>query len=326
MRIAPIFIILILASMIISQSRLDYFPYKTGNIWKYICFSEGSGWQHVQSTVVFDSTDSSGAIYLTKKSQCLDQGGSPPGYSNLYPTCKYVIIDSNYVYSEHENFITSGDSNGYYLKYKLDALLGESWIVDQDSIASNMYNYIVGKITDVDSTNLFGNPVISKEITYYVTHDTSDTSTYYNFILEKMVSYFGIGYYWYYPSTWTGYELLGAVIDGQANGDTTGLITNLNYNDISLEAFQLYQNYPNPLNSETNIEFDIKRAGQVEINIYDISGKLVKELLNENCLPGMHHIIWDGDDNQNKLVASGIYYLRLITGAHQAIKPMLLIK
>jgi len=134
MRVNVLILILIITSISFSQTPLDYFPHESGNIWKYFAHSEGIGAQMIQSTIVFDSTDSMGNIFLTIENRCLEQGGAPPAYSNLYPSCNYIIIDSNYVFSEHENIPTYGNINGYYLKYKLDADSGETWIVDSDSI------------------------------------------------------------------------------------------------------------------------------------------------------------------------------------------------
>ena len=78
--------------------------------------------------------------------------------------------------------------------------------------------------------------------------------------------------------------------------------------------------------STTNILYDLYEAGDVRIRIYDISGKLVKELLNKNLLPGSYHLAWNAMDSNNREVSSGIYYLKIIYGDNHQIMQMILIK
>jgi flagellar hook assembly protein FlgD len=65
----------------------------------------------------------------------------------------------------------------------------------------------------------------------------------------------------------------------------------------------------------------------VTLDIYNIKGQLVKTLVNETKPAGDHSIIWDGDDDSNKQVASGIYFYKLnVNGNTEAIKKCLLLK
>ena len=110
--------------------------------------------------------------------------------------------------------------------------------------------------------------------------------------------------------------------DGMGN-----TVTSMNMSNLEIPAnYKLIQNYPNPFNSSTNIEFEIQKFGLVQINIYDISGKLVKQLFNENCQPGLYNVTWDGSDQQNKVVASGIYFSRFTARGYQSVIQMLLLK
>ncbi|MBN2412788.1 T9SS type A sorting domain-containing protein [candidate division KSB1 bacterium] len=79
-------------------------------------------------------------------------------------------------------------------------------------------------------------------------------------------------------------------------------------------SFALYQNYPNPFNSFTKISYSVKESGPVKLNIYDISGSIVRLLVNEEKLSGNHIAVWDGRNEQGKSVASGIYYYTLTVG------------
>ncbi len=70
-------------------------------------------------------------------------------------------------------------------------------------------------------------------------------------------------------------------------------------------------NYPNPFNPETNISYSIPEDANVEISIYNIKGQKVKTLLNEQVLKGNHNVIWNGVDDNNRSVGSGVYFYKL---------------
>lgn len=79
----------------------------------------------------------------------------------------------------------------------------------------------------------------------------------------------------------------------------------------AVESFSLAQNYPNPFNPETNIGFRISEGGIVQLKIYDISGRLVKTVLNESLSIGDYTAAWDGKNGFGQEVSSGIYFYRL---------------
>ncbi len=88
----------------------------------------------------------------------------------------------------------------------------------------------------------------------------------------------------------------------------------------------LYDNYPNPFNATTHIRFDIDRPSEVTLDIYSVEGKLVKSLFKGSVPPGNHNFMWQGDDNQHKPVASGIYIYRLISGNKIFTRKMVMVK
>ncbi|HMS33621.1 MAG TPA: T9SS type A sorting domain-containing protein [Ignavibacteria bacterium] len=87
------------------------------------------------------------------------------------------------------------------------------------------------------------------------------------------------------------------------------------------EGFVLYQNYPNPFNPVTNLEFGIPDLGFVLLKVYDMLGKEVKTLVNENLKAGKYKIEFDGSN-----LPSGIYFYKIETGNFITTKKMLLIK
>jgi hypothetical protein len=85
--------------------------------------------------------------------------------------------------------------------------------------------------------------------------------------------------------------------------------------------FELYQNFPNPFNAVTAIKYDIPRQSFVTIMIYDLLGREVKKLVDENKEPGRYEVKWDAINN-----ASGTYFYRLETDNFVDIKKMILVK
>ncbi len=73
----------------------------------------------------------------------------------------------------------------------------------------------------------------------------------------------------------------------------------------------LGQNYPNPFNPATIIEFSINRGGHVELVVYDVAGRKIREIMNEEMDAGHHRIIWDAKNENGLAVASGIYFYQL---------------
>lgn len=84
--------------------------------------------------------------------------------------------------------------------------------------------------------------------------------------------------------------------------------------DIPTE-FALHNNYPNPFNPITNIRFDLPEATHVTITIYDITGREVIKLVNQNMNAGYRNIIWDAKDKYGRNVSSGLYIYQMRTGA-----------
>jgi len=110
----------------------------------------------------------------------------------------------------------------------------------------------------------------------------------------------------------------GITPDGGVN-DGDGFFNNLNSNIIT--SNKLFQNYPNPFNPITNITYSIKENERVIICIFDITGKLVKELVNEYKTAGTYIISYNGSE-----LSSGIYFYRMRTNSFTEIKKMILIK
>ncbi len=88
----------------------------------------------------------------------------------------------------------------------------------------------------------------------------------------------------------------------------------------------LYNCYPNPFNPSTNIRYFIPQKSRVKLNIYNVRGQKVKTLLDSDMEKGQYQIVWNGNNNQNKKVASGMYFYKLESNKQAVVKKCLLIK
>ncbi|MEP7146662.1 MAG: T9SS type A sorting domain-containing protein, partial [bacterium] len=104
---------------------------------------------------------------------------------------------------------------------------------------------------------------------------------------------------------------------------TSGLITGLGGNILSItpDKYELSQNYPNPFNPTTKINFSIPKQGLVTLRIYDVLGKEVMTLINEQKAIGNYEVVFTTDN-----LSSGAYFYKLEAAEFSAIKRMVLIK
>ncbi len=71
---------------------------------------------------------------------------------------------------------------------------------------------------------------------------------------------------------------------------------------------------PNPFNPATTIAFELAAPGQVSITVYDVSGRMIRSLVDGHLPAGMHEVTWNGRDRSGATVASGVYFYRLMAG------------
>jgi len=92
--------------------------------------------------------------------------------------------------------------------------------------------------------------------------------------------------------------------------------------------FSLAQNYPNPFNATTAISYQLSGVSpqRTTLKVYNIAGQEVRTLVDEEQAPGYYSVSWDGRDNLDKDVSSGIYFYRLQAGSYTEMKKMVLLK
>ena len=85
--------------------------------------------------------------------------------------------------------------------------------------------------------------------------------------------------------------------------------------------FSLWQNYPNPFNPTTAIRFEIPQSGFVSMKVFDVLGREVATLVNEEKSPGSYSVRWDATN-----IGSGTYFCKLESNGRREIRKMLLMK
>ncbi len=120
----------------------------------------------------------------------------------------------------------------------------------------------------------------------------------------------------------------GQVVDLKFKAENTSLLERMNRrfflkshgyyktltNEFLPDEFVLEDNYPNPFNPTTIINFSVPVKSDVSIVVFNVLGQEVKTLLDGEIVAGNHQVIWGGDNNSGKQVASGVYLYRLKTG------------
>jgi len=97
-------------------------------------------------------------------------------------------------------------------------------------------------------------------------------------------------------------------------------------NNLVPKVFALHQNYPNPFNPKTIIQYDLPKSSNVKIVIYDIIGRMIKNLVNNRQSAGFKSIQWDATNNYGNKVSAGVYIYSIETENFSKNKKMILLK
>ncbi len=96
------------------------------------------------------------------------------------------------------------------------------------------------------------------------------------------------------------------------------------YQPISETSLSIY---PNPFKTNTMINFSIKEIGFIELKIYDIKGRLIKQVINQKMKGGEHNVTWNGRDENNQCCSSGIYLMNLkIDGVSKKVEKIIILR
>lgn len=308
------FIVFILfSSLLFAQENeaLKYFPYKTGDMWEYFWYDLQFP-DTLQNFNIKDSVDADGNIFVTQYSRFIN----PISPGALLPDTAVYKIDTSFnvfcLTCEFEN----------ELLYKLNAQRGDQWVIWD----YHGGGYEMARVSDVWEDEILGVQTVFKTYKYYYAQDSTDTLGILARYGADLAEGFGL--------TWMGsgeaigsIYLIGSVIDNILYGDTTSITAVTDLPDNIPLQFELYPNYPNPFNPSTTISFDLNIANNISLIVYDAMGREIKRLTDyEFFYPGKHQIVWDGKNNSNQSVSSGVYYYKLFFGSTNKTRSMILLK
>ena len=103
-------------------------------------------------------------------------------------------------------------------------------------------------------------------------------------------------------------------------------LTDVNDTQPAINNLQLGGNYPNPFVEQTSIEFDLATSGNIEVTIFDNTGKKVQTLICEGCLAGTNTLHWNSLDRNQNRVQSGSYYYEVRFGNEIQSRKMIVVK
>ncbi len=92
------------------------------------------------------------------------------------------------------------------------------------------------------------------------------------------------------------------------------------------ESFRIYQNYPNPFNSETLISYDLPGTGPVRIVVFNLMGQKIRTLIDKVQPGGSYRIRWDGKNDQDASLTSGLYYCQAQFNRQKMIRKILFLQ
>jgi hypothetical protein len=95
---------------------------------------------------------------------------------------------------------------------------------------------------------------------------------------------------------------------------------------VTPKTFALFQNSPNPFNPTTRISYDLPKAGNVNVAVFNVLGQRVTDLVDSYQEAGSYEVVWNGKDDAGRSVASGVYFYRIESSDFADTKKMLLLK
>ncbi len=115
------------------------------------------------------------------------------------------------------------------------------------------------------------------------------------------------------------------LVDGGEATKSTAAVGAVELADLP-KVTRLRGNTPNPFNPATTIFFDLAEKTRVEMRIYDVRGRLVRQLLSAEHEPGSHAIVWDGKTTTGQSVSSSVYFLHMRAGSVNATRRLIVVR
>jgi Secretion system C-terminal sorting domain len=293
-----LFVFAVSVSYTQDTSIVKYLPLKVGNAWIYN-FTGSSGSGSVKLKILSSVVQNNHTYYYLQQTgnpcSCAQQTYSP----FLLQLNQPIRIDSS-----SGNIFWASTNCGWHI----GEMLYDSLKMDPGPlIVSNSCFFV--NMQDTNNVTVFGIPTKSK-------YPGMNIMTYYKF--RRYAKNFGLVYSTQGCSFSTTciYSLRGCVIEGVVFGDTSFLVGVSQISSEMPTEYSLSQNYPNPFNPITKLKFQMPKSGLAELKVFDVLGKEVQVLVNQEFSPGTYEVDFDGSD-----LPSGVYYYRLEVNTLRADEP-----
>lgn len=303
---------IVLKSLPIPADIFNFYPLHLGDKWFYqlIKVSAGSPEYQVDTSYIITSI--------------VDLSSKPNG-KDYFKIRFFAPYQAYYVYYYERIDSLTGKVFRYdstasapNSEFVIDNLLAEL----NDTIYSSRFAYTADSIKQYFSN--FG--LVQKFSTNYRAQNTYESATDYEYYRYNLINSFGIDslYVSLIDQFDLHYQLRGCIINGIVYGDTT--VTDVNEDTPIPKEFALYQNFPNPFNPSTTIDYDLPVSSHVSLKIFDILGRKIETLVDEFQQAGNHSAQY----LSNAELPSGVYFYQLaIDGGAKnfiSIKKMMLLK
>ncbi len=117
------------------------------------------------------------------------------------------------------------------------------------------------------------------------------------------------------------------IVAGDKEETNSTLLETANFGlELEPKSYRLAQNYPNPFNMDTEIQYQLPEKAVVKLTVFNVLGKEIITLIDEEQNSGIHRVHWDGRDANGKFVGSGIYFYRLETRDYSMARKMTVLK
>ena len=251
-------------------------------------------------------------------------GEREPGYYEFY--VKAQTADG---LSDPSNTVSVDIINNVPSAFSLIAPEDSSLVSVNQSTISNTINFIWTNSVDTDGQELYFTFDICTASGDLVCYDTTMTERIYQPTAQAIVDSLNLA---------SGDNLLSWSVFVTDGMDTVLSDDSVRYLTLALEQLDtqptsiqpnrisLNQNYPNPFNPVTKITFELAKSEFVSLNVYDVNGNLVKNLINREKVPGEYDVNWDGTNKAKENVAGGVYFYRIDTDSYSSTKKMILLK
>ncbi len=237
---------------------------------------------------------SEGDYTLTSESPCIDAGIADLDSDGVEDITVYNGSAPDM--GAYESTIAALDG---FVLYPSDTYVILTW---NPTTEDGFQYYLLERSTDEEFTE--GNTVSNYLMSNYFEDNTLEYDTEYFYRVS------------YYAGDWSELsEVISVTLEWM----------NVDGNQIP-EVYALHQNYPNPFNPVTNLSYDLPENAMVNIIIYDMMGRIVSTLVNENQSAGYKTLRWNATNNTGQPVSAGVYIYTIQAGDFNKTKKMILLK